>query len=82
LPGLGVLVEYDGKQHFDEKAYQSIRRHNKNIRGRPDNFADLKFRDQVKNDYARSRAIPLIRLTKKDLSALDEVFGELLKKKA
>ncbi len=80
LPGLGVLVEYDGKQHFDEKAYQSILRHNKNIRGRPDTFADLKFRDQVKNDYARSRDIPLIRLTKKDLLALDEVFGELLKK--
>ena len=52
---LSHLVEYDGKQHFEE----NIRNSGWNTR---DNYEQTHLRDEYKNNYCQSRHIKLIRI--------------------
>ncbi len=53
LPSYNVLIEYDGKQHFE---YTNSGWNTK------ENFDELCFRDKMKNKYCLSNNIPLIRI--------------------
>ena len=60
LPEYNVLIEYDGKQHFEPV----------NFYGCPDesaikNYNDLKINDKIKNDYCENHNITLIRISYK-----------------
>jgi hypothetical protein len=52
LPSLNVLIEYDGKQHFDGDHYLSTL----------SDFASSQHRDRIKTAYARKKKIRLIRV--------------------
>lgn len=62
---LKYLIEYDGKQHFEEGFF---------------NLSKNKMRDKIKNDYCLSHNIPLYRIPYTDLSKIN-YFSDILNKK-
>ena len=61
------LIEFDGYQHFltDSKGYYT-----------KEKILDLKYRDNLKNDYCKNNKIKLIRISYKDYNKLDWNFLE------
>lgn len=53
LPDYNILIEYDGKQHFEPILYWDKT---------PDAFEKRKYHDQLKEDYAEKNNIKLIRI--------------------
>lgn len=62
-----ILIEYDGKQHFEESFYGN-------------NLEKQKFRDNIKNDYCNSHNIDLYRISYKDINNIDIILEEIIKK--
>ena len=61
------LIEFDGYQHFltDSNGYYT-----------KEKILDLKYRDNLKNDYCKNNKIKLIRISYKDYNKLDWNFLE------
>lgn len=66
---LSHLVEYDGKQHFEE----NIRNSGWNTR---DNYEQTHLRDEYKNNYCKSHHIKLIRIKYNEEITLQKILGE------
>ena len=60
------LVEFDGIQHYEEQQYFSH------------NLTDNKKNDKIKNEYARSKNIPLVRIPywERDKITLEMIMGD------
>lgn len=73
IPDMNVVVEYDGKQHFQPVNF---------FQTTGERFEDLVRRDKLKNDYCKQEGKPrLIRISyKTPLSKIPSVLDELLKK--
>lgn len=56
IPGRNLLIEYDGKQHFKPIKHFGGERA----------FKDLKTKDEIKNKYAESKNINLLRISYKE----------------
>lgn len=70
MPRYNLLVEYDGKQHYQKVNY---------FEGTGDNnFAGRQLRDNIKNEYAKKNHIKLIRLTYRQ-NSYDKICKRLIK---
>lgn len=68
LKALNVLIEFDGKQHFE-----SVK-----IWGGEENLKEIQFRDNIKNQYAIENNIKLIRISYKDINNVDTILEKEL----
>lgn len=68
LPDYNRLIEFDGIQHFQPGGYF----------GRPEQFEKTQQSDKIKNEYALSHNIDLVRIpyTEKDNLTLEKILGE------
>ena len=57
LPEYNILIEYDGKQHFEP-----VRFHSTLFEKVEKSFNDLKRNDKIKDDYCKTKGIILIRI--------------------
>lgn len=64
LPKFNILIEYDGRQHFEEVEFFS------------ESLDEVKKRDNIKNEYCVNNNIPLIRISYKQSvkEELDNLF--------
>ena len=55
------IIEFDGRQHYlyDNSGWNS-----------KENFLKTKQRDQLRNDYCKSKGIPLIRIPYTDINSI------------
>ena len=58
LPEYNILIEYDGKQHFEQTAYWG------GVKG----LEEQKYRDNLKDEWSKKHNIPLIRITPQQLN--------------
>ena len=73
LPDYNILIEYDGKQHFEYTGYGW---------STEENLKKTQQRDKIKNEYANKNNICLIRIPYTDLNKLSkEYILDLLNKK-
>lgn len=65
LPEHNMLIEFDGKQHFEfsSKFHKSLQ-----------TFQDMQRRDNIKNIYAATNNIPLIRISYKDMQNINIIL--------
>lgn len=69
LPDREVLIEYDGKQHYEPIEFF----------GGYDTFQDQLSRDKVKNDYAKDNGYTLIRIPyNKNFNEVESKLNELI----
>lgn len=76
LEDLGVLIEYDGEQHFRVKSFGA-----NNVKAIAE-FNTLKRHDQMKNDYCSNKNIILLRIPYWKFNEIENIldkFIELLK---
>ena len=68
LPNYNRLIEFDGRQHSDPSSLWDNK----------ESFENRKHRDQLKNDYAKSHNIDLVRIpyTKRDSITLELLLGD------
>ena len=61
------LIEFDGPQHNDNGKFFGI-----------DEFKKLQYHDALKNQYALSHNIPLIRIpySKRDTMSIEDLLGD------
>ena len=71
LPVQNILVEYDGKQHYQPDSRQSTAQ-----------FAAANARDVLKNTWCAENGIPLIRIPYTELPKLDAAYLSVLVDKA
>ena len=67
---LVVLIEYDGRQHYEMTGYF----------GGVDEFERYQERDRIKNEYARENKIPLLRIPYTQYEEIEKILGKELKK--
>ena len=72
LPDYNVLIEYDGQQHFVKTKDRSFWMSQKDIQG-------IKYRDSIKNKYAKRKTIKLIRIKYTKFNKIDEILEKELK---
>ncbi|MEK4253430.1 hypothetical protein [Ureibacillus sp. FSL K6-2830] len=65
-----AFIEFDGEQHDKPSDFF----------GGEKGFKERKINDQIKNDFAKQKGIPLIRIKYKDLNNIESVLQEELKK--
>lgn len=63
-----ILIEYDGKQHFEPV----------NFFGGQDVFRKIQERDRIKDKYCADNGIPLIRIPYWDFDNIDEILTQRL----
>ena len=67
LQDLNLLIEYDGRQHFEPiKCWGGI-----------DKFNNLKRRDKIKNKYAKDNSIDLLRISFTDKDNINKILGRI-----
>ena len=64
-----LLIEFDWKQHFESV----------DIFGGEKNFQLTQLRDQIKNDFAISNNIPLLRISYTDFENIEQILTNKLK---
>lgn len=62
IPETNTLIEFDGKQHFDETHFFNI------------SFEKIQKHDNIKNEYCKINNIHLIRIPYWDLNKIDEIL--------
>lgn len=72
LYDLNLLIEFDGKQHFEVVNFSKD--HLENVR----NFELYKTRDQIKNNWTRDNKVPLLRIPYWDIDKVPELIDEYL----
>lgn len=77
IPEINILIEYDGKQHFEPVDFTS-----KGKEWAEYQFVETKKRDKIKTDYAKQIGLKLVRIPyweKENIhKILDEEFSSLL----
>ena len=68
VPALKLLIEYDGRQHFEAV----------NLFGGEVNLADTQRRDQIKNCFAKENGYRLLRIPHWDFQRVDEILAEAI----
>ncbi len=71
IPSKNLLIEYDGQQHFHEMTtgrYTITKQR----------LEDNKYRDKLKNDYAKSKGINLLRISYLEEDKMDEMLTKSL----
>lgn len=69
LPDYNLLIEYDGKQHFEISDYF----------GGYESFIDTKIRDTIKNIYCQNNNIDLLRISYWDYKNIENILADKLK---
>ena len=77
LDELNILIEVDGKNHFQEVQFSKTKRIKSDGTVR-DGFKELQLHDQIKNDWAKENKIKLIRLPYWEFK--DDTYKETLKR--
>lgn len=74
LPKLNKIIEFDGKQHFEENHFFSAR-HLKNV---DDNSITsyTQYHDDIKTNYCLSHNISLIRITYLQVNSIEKILEE------
>lgn len=67
IPSIGVLIEYDGRQHFE------VTKHFGGVEG----FKRRKFNDNIKTQYAKDNNIRLLRIAYSDYNNIEELILNL-----
>ena len=68
LPIQNILIEFDGKQHFEPIKYF----------GGQNSFNLVKEYDKIKNDYAKNNNIKLIRISYKEFKYVNKILSKIL----
>ncbi len=71
LPSQNILIEFDGRQHFESVSTNTFKR---------EALKDIQDRDKIKNDYAISNNIKLIRIPYHKFHEIENIMAEQLKK--
>lgn len=74
LPEQNILIEYDGKQHFEPRKFSS----NVSDKKAEEVFNNIKRRDQIKNKYAKDNGIKLIRIPYYDFDRIEEILKDAI----
>jgi len=74
LPDYKILIEYDGKQHFE-----IVNFYGSSIEKAKKNFIKIKNNDKIKNEYCKTNNIPLIRISYK-IKNIEKYLQESLSK--
>lgn len=69
LPNYNLLIEYDGKQHFEPVKYF----------GGKDKLKDIKTKDNIKNDWCKNNNIKLLRIPYFDKKNIINILNNVLK---
>lgn len=64
-----LLIEFDGKQHFESIEYF----------GGDNVLRDTQLRDKIKNDFAKEKNIPLLRIPYTDFENIEQILTDKLK---
>lgn len=64
LPSYNLLIEYDGKQHYELESFGLDMW----------NFVDIKMRDTVKNIYCKNNNIELLRIPYWDFNKIEDII--------
>ena len=70
LPIQNILIEYDGKQHYKVIDYF----------GGKQTYEELKYNDNIKNEYAKKHKIRLIRISYVNINNINEILNNQLSK--
>ena len=65
-----LLIEFDGRQHFVEVSEEGFKR---------EPLVDIQYRDNIKNEYAKSNNIKLLRIPYRDIRKIPEILKENIK---
>jgi hypothetical protein len=68
LPEYNKCIEVDGQQHDSPIKFF----------GGEDAYKNLKFRDDIKNEYCKNNNIPLLRIKYKDINNIDKIIFDFL----
>lgn len=66
IPSKNLLIEYDGKQHYEPSNKFGI-----------DEFKKTKFRDEIKNKYAKMNGIHLLRIPYYSYNNIESILKEI-----
>jgi len=66
LPQFKMCIEYDGVQHFESVEYF----------GGEDNFKNIQFKDQLKNDYCSENNLYLLRIPYNDYDNIESILDD------
>ncbi|AIX12623.1 hypothetical protein WRP3_120 [Lactococcus phage WRP3] len=64
-----LLIEFDGRQHFESIEYF----------GGEDVLKETQLRDKIKNDFAKEKDIPLLRIPYTDFENIEQILTDKLK---
>jgi ssDNA-binding Zn-finger/Zn-ribbon topoisomerase 1 len=67
-PALNLLIEYDGRQHFEAV----------DLFGGEDSLAETQRRDQIKNGFADENGYRLLRIPYWDFQRIDQILAEAI----
>ena len=67
---VALLVEYDGKQHFEPCE----------LFGGAQGFSEVQLRDEIKNSYCKDNSIPLLRIPYTAFESISSILDEELQK--
>jgi hypothetical protein len=73
LSDLNLLFEYDGEGHYNPCFGSTLEEKQKNLE-------DCKFRDKIKDDWAKANNIPLLRIPYWDYDRIEELIDAFLVK--
>lgn len=65
LPQRDILIEYDGKQHYQNNPHGYFTK---------EKLEEISFRDNIKNQYCKENNIPLIRLLEDDYDKINNDY--------
>lgn len=71
LPEYNLLIEYDGKQHFEPVDFSG-----NNPEQAEENFKNRKIRDWMKNNYCKENNIKLLRIKYNDFKNIKKILKE------
>lgn len=66
LPDLNMIIEFDGRQHFQDTSYFSYP------------LTKVQYHDEIKNDYCRDNNISLLRIPYTQINHIDEILNKNL----
>lgn len=70
LPDFNIVIEFDGKQHFEQtEKFDKTKK----------DFKSRVYRDELKNKYCKSKNIKLIRISYKDYYIVDDILQKEIK---
>jgi len=69
IPTKSILIEFDGRQHFEETATPNFSR---------EPLRTIQYRDNIKNEYAKNKNIRLLRISYKELENINNILEKEL----